>query len=158
MNINGTKGKQRNCEEYGLPQGSALSPILFKLYLIDLLEDLKENDEIELYKFADDGSVKIACETTEQCKEGLNKVIESLTLWTRSWRMIINCNPNKTEYICFGTAERNAEIPDSIKLADKTVERVQQTKVLGLTIDEKLTYIPHSKEVHKQVGQNMPVL
>ena len=33
LNINGHKGDKRACEAYGLPQGSALSPILFKIYV-----------------------------------------------------------------------------------------------------------------------------
>ena len=149
LNINGTKGQQRNSEEYGLPQGSALSPILFKLYLLDILDDLEENNEIEVYKFADDGTIKIASVTTERCKVALDKVINSLNLWTKSWRMIINCNPNKTEFIVFGTAEEQPEMPSSITLSGKSVKHVKKTKVLGLTIDEDLTYIPHSKEVNK---------
>ena len=102
-----------------------------------------------MYKFADDGTIKISSHTTRKCQESLNKVIESLNLWTKCWRMIINCNPNKTEYIIFGKAEKDDEIPSAIKLSGKTVHCVKKTKVLGLTIDEKLTYIPHSKEVYK---------
>ena len=136
LNINGNKGEERNCEEYGLPQGSALSPLLFKIYMMDILEDLEDEEEIELYKFADDGTIKIASESTELCKQTLDKVINSLSKWTKSNRMIINCNPNKTEFICFNTAENDANIPDSIQITGKTVKRVKQTKVLGLVIDE----------------------
>ena len=151
LNINGQQGEERDCEGYGLPQGSALSPVLFKIYVMDILDDLGEDEEINIYKFADDGTIKISSETTDQCLTGLNRVILSLNRWTEKWRMIINCNKNKTEYICFGTAERNADIPESIQIGDKTVNRVSQTKVLGLTIDEKLSYIPQSNEVHKVI-------
>ena len=151
LNINGSKGEQRNCEEYGLPQGSALSPILFKIYLIDLLEELEGSDEIEMYKFADDGTIKVSGKSTQECNQALNRVTESLAQWTHTWRMIINCNPNKTEFVCFGKAEKEAEIPDYIMIAGKEVKRVKQTKVLGLVIDEKLSYIPHSQEVNKKL-------
>ena len=151
LNINGYQGDERECEAYGLPQGSALSPVLFKIYIMDILDDVSESPEIAIYKFADDGTIKISCETTQQCLTGLNSVISSLNRWTGRWRMVINCNKNKTEYICFGTAEKNAEIPESIKIGDKTVNRVKQTKVLGLTIDEQLSYIPQSNEVNKNI-------
>ena len=150
LHINGEVGESRRCEEYGLPQGSALSPILFKIYLIDILEDLKERRDITVFKFADDGTIKISAETTDQCIDAMKAVIESLESWTKSWRMIINCNPNKTEYICFSTTD-NSEIPDSFKLSDKHIKRVTKTKVLGLTIDDKLSYKPHSIEVNKKL-------
>ena len=149
--INGHKGNLRECEAYGLPQGSALSPILFKLYLMDILDDVKDNQEITVYKFADDGTIKIANETTNQCKLAFDRVILSLEKWSRQWRMVINCGKNKTEFVCFGMADKDDDIPDAVELTGKMVKRVKQTKVLGLTVDEQLTYIPHSKEVHRRL-------
>ena len=118
---------------------------------MDLIEEVTENNNISLFKFADDGTVKIASESSDQCKEMLKTVVTSLENWTKSWRMIVNCSPNKTEYICFGTAENDADIPESILLSNKIVKRVKQTRVLGLLIDEKLTYIPQSEDVNKKL-------
>ena len=152
LNVNGKHGMVRSCNEYGLPQGSALSPILFKLYVLDMLEDLEAREDIRIYKFADDGTIKITNESTEQCIYLLNLVVESLKNWTRKWRMVINCQANKTEYICFGSSENTQEdIPNSIKLGDKEVKKVQETKVLGLTVDEKLAYTSHSKKVYNKL-------
>ena len=151
LNVKNHKGEERGCEAYGLPQGSALSPILFKIYLMDLLEEMKENPELSILKFADDGTIKISSETSDKCTTELNNVVSELYQWTRKWRMVINCNKNKTEYICFGTAAGQDKIPESVKIGDKTVHRVDKTKVLGLTIDSKLSYIPHSREVYRNL-------
>ena len=43
------------------------------------------------------------------------------------------------------------EIPNSVNIGDKTIYRVDKTKVLGVIIDEKLNYIPQSKEVYKKL-------
>ena len=40
LKVNGTKGEVRDCCDFGLPQGSVLSPILFKIFMMDLLEEL----------------------------------------------------------------------------------------------------------------------
>ena len=152
LNVNGKLGNTRQSNQYGLPQGSALSPILFKIYLLDILEEYNNRDDIRLYKFADDGTIKIKNESTVQCIETLNTVTKSIQEWTQKWRMVVNCAPNKTEYVVFGSPEGNHDIPDSIDLGQKDIKRVSATKVLGLLVDEKLSYIPHSKKVNNKLS------
>ena len=73
--------------------------------------------------------------------------MESLKVWSSRWRMVINCQKNKTEYICFGTAEKNTNIPQTMKLGNKEINKVPETKVLGVLIDEKLSYQAHSQMI-----------
>ena len=153
LEVNGNIGDMRNSNEYGLPQGSALSPVLFKIFLIDILEEYNRREDIRIYKFADDGTIKVKAESTIQCMSSLNSVIESVHDWTMKWRMVINCAPNKTEYIVFGTAEGNSQgIPNTINIGNKEVNKVSETKVLGLVVDEKLSYISHSKKVNQKLS------
>ena len=150
LNVNGEKGKPRQTSEYGLPQGSVLSPTLFKIYVSDFVAALENKEEITLFKFADDGTIKISSKTSELCLSTLGDVLKCLENWAKKWRMVYNCDKNKTEIICFHTAEQNKElIPDEFQLGGKTIFKVSKTKVLGLTIDEDLTYVPHSQEVLK---------
>ena len=147
LDVNGEVGKIRNTSTYGLPQGSALSPVLFKIYLLDILEEFRNDDTISIFKFADDGSVIISKRTSADCVDSLKQVMESLKVWSSQWRMVINCQKNKTEYVCFGTAEKTANIPETVKLGNKEINRVTETKVLGVMIDEKLNYQTHSEMV-----------
>ena len=150
LNINGEVGNSRQCSEYGLPQGSVLSPALFKLYVSDFVEEMNNRQDIVVYKFADDGTIKITSTDSQACIATLEEVLLCLQNWTRKWRMKLNCDKNKTEIISFNTAEQNKDIiPKQFLLGDKVIHRVSKTKVLGLTIDEDLTYIPHSQEVLK---------
>lgn len=150
--FNDYSGLIRACREFGLPQGSALSPILFKFYIRDLAEDIVDGKVIKLFKFADDGTLRVIGTTTAECLENLETVCGSLHRWSSTWRMIINCNPSKTELICFGTAEKNPElIPQTFKLGNYTLKFVEKTKVLGLVMDQKLNYIDHGKEVNRKI-------
>ena len=154
LNVNGYEGDAKPCEEYGLPQGSALSPVLFKIYMLDLLEELDNNPGISLYKFADDATIKVMGKTNQQCVDRLHMVTNSLYTWSRKWRMIINCDINKTEFICFGSDPTGYTIPDTIMIGPNDVRRVVKTKVLGLTMDEKLSFKPHCEDVnHRLLGR-----
>ena len=153
LDVNGTVGEVRNTGSYGLPQGSALSPVLFKVYLLDILTEFENRNDISIFKFADDGSVVISKKTSELCVQTLQRVMESLNSWSAKWRMVINCSKNKTEYICFGTTGRTSKdlIPTTMKLGSKEVSKVEETKVLGVLIDAKLSYIPHSQMIHQRL-------
>ena len=148
LNVNGDLGETRQCNEYGLPQGSALSPVLFKVFLLDFFDTLNTRKDISCFKFADDGSVKIKNKSTKQCTATLKMVAECLYSWTKKWRININCQPNKTEFICFGTADGKAnDVPQLVHLGNNQIKKVQETKVLGLTVDENLSFLTHSKNV-----------
>ena len=152
LNINGELGNTRQSAEYGLPQGSVLSPVLFKIFVSDFLSELNQNPDIAVLKFADDGTIKISAADSQTCISNLNHALKCLHNWSKKWRMKVNCDRNKTEVICFNTAEENRDIiPKTFKLGDKDIHRVTETKVLGLVIDEELTYIPHSKMVLKSL-------
>ena len=152
LDVNGDVGQVRNTSTYGLPQGSALSPVLFKLYLLDILEEFNGRSDISILKFADDGSVIISQKTSEKCIQSLEQVMESLKHWSSRWRMKINCQKNKTEFICFGTAENNADqIPLTIKLGHEDIRKVEETKVLGVMVDSKLSYLAHSQMILKRL-------
>ena len=88
-----------------------------------------------------------------QCVETLQDVVNKLNEWTRKWRININCQPDKTEYICFGTADQRTDvIPDTVKMGSKEVKKVKETKVLGLIVDEDLKFVSHSKKVFNKIS------
>ena len=152
MNINGVVGNIRDTLDVGLPQGSALSPILFRIFIMDLATELSNRGDISIMKFADDGTIRVTSNSTPQCLETLQYTLSTVNSWTKKWRMVINCQPNKTEIIGFSTAERDKSlIPVTFKLGDSIINRVSQTKVLGLVIDEDLNFTEHSNTVYKKL-------
>ena len=83
---------------------------------MDLIKDLAEKEEITLLKFADDGTIKISTNSTEECLTKTGIVLNDIYSWVRKWRLKINCQVNKTEVICFGTAENDkSKIPKTFK-------------------------------------------
>ena len=150
LNINGEKGEQKESLEYGLPQGSVLSPLLFRIFIMDIIEELKNKPHIDLYKFADDGTVKVSAPDTATCLSYFEELLLSITKWKRKWKLKINCQKNKTEVINFNTAENDDSlVPSIFKLDNEEISLVEKTKVLGLTIDKNMNYHQHAEDTSK---------
>ena len=153
LHINNYVGTLRHCLEVGLPQGSVLSPILFKFYIMDLGEELVRNRQVDVYKFADDGTFKVIGTHWNECKVNMENVLLSLCNWCNKWRLVMNCKIDKTEIVIF-TGKNNADsaLPSSITVNSKNIRIVEKSKVLGLIIDNKLNFKDHSEMVLKQLN------
>ena len=71
----------------GVPQGSILGPIVFNIFLNDLLEILKNSD---VYNFADEITVSIASKIRDTLLETLKNESESAVNWFRNNNVIEN--------------------------------------------------------------------
>ena len=64
LRVNNSLGFERSCGWFGLPQGSVLAPLLFILYISDMLcKDqlpLECSSNSSLFKYADDGSIAVS--------------------------------------------------------------------------------------------------
>ena len=77
-------GEEHIKTETGVPQGSCISPILFNLYIDDLIKKLNEETSNKTWAFADD--IVVVTENKEQ----LRKVMEIINQWSSSNSININ--------------------------------------------------------------------
>ena len=61
-----------------------MSPVLFKIYLKDLLSEFIDKENISVFKFADDGTIKISAKDSKTCIEILNEVLKLLHNWSKN--------------------------------------------------------------------------
>ena len=71
----------------GVPQGSILRPILFNIFLNDLLSTLKLSD---LFNFADDNSISTTTDNIDHLLLTLKHESELAVKWFKDNRMIVN--------------------------------------------------------------------
>ena len=151
LQVNEMKGPNRECGEYGLPQGSVISPILFKFFLHDFEESFDDRNNIAIYKFADDGTVKTSGNKLGESMSEMKIVMNAIDVWTKRWRMVINCQKDKTELIHFSPAAKQQQQLYPIPLGSNSIQFTSATKVLGVCIDNKLYFEDHSCKMAKKM-------
>ena len=121
----------------GVRQGCPLSPILFNLYINDLIEIINKNtsedihlntvNKINALLYADD-LVLIS-----PSKEGLQKQIDTLTEYCKTWKLKINSK--KTKSMVFNRG--NNIIKTNFTVNGIPIENVKRFTYLGFTISSK---------------------
>ena len=81
--------------------------------------------------------------------------INKINDWTKSQKMVLNSQKTKAMIINF---TKKYQFTTRINLEDQNLEIVQQMKILGTTIDNKLNWDKNTDEIIKKVNKRMLLL
>ena len=123
--------------EAGVPQGSILGPILFLLYIDDLISVVDSDIRI----FADDTFIFRILDTNSS--RDLNKDLEKITNWAFMWKMLFNPDISKQAVEVIFSNKKVPSSPTPLTFNRIPVKRVSQTKHLGMILDSKLSFENH---------------
>lgn len=127
----------------GVPQGSILGPLLFLIYINDIVADI----QAKIRLFADDTSLYIIVEDTITSALVLNNDLSRINSWSKSW--LVCFNPSKTESVLF-SRKRNKPDHPAIFMDQVPIPQVKTHKHLGLTLAEDSKWTSHiSSSVNK---------
>lgn len=130
---------------FGVPQGSILGPLLFLVYI----NDLPATTTHPMILFADDSTVIIKCHDPSNYQNDINNTLQKIVTWLSYNNLRINLD--KTKIIHF---RQRTSLPDiNLNYQGTTIENVETIKFLGITIDYKLTWIPHTEEICKKLSK-----
>lgn len=132
--------------KYGVPQGSVLGPLLFIIYINDLPSIIN----FPMVLFADD-STALFCDSKKDALENdINNSLSNIINWLQSNNLLINLN--KSKIMNFRIRQSQHKSLDINYLGTK-LDEVENTRFLGLSIDNKLTWQTQIDMVCKKINK-----
>ena len=132
----------------GVPQGSVLGPVLFSIY-ISPIAHIASQFNVSQQQYADDTQLLLFLSPSNLDGSLLNlqQCLSSLKSWF--FHNGLALNSDKTEAICLGTTHRRQSLSDlaSIQVADASVTLSDHIKLLGVTLDNRLSFDKHVSNV-----------
>jgi Reverse transcriptase (RNA-dependent DNA polymerase)/Endonuclease-reverse transcriptase len=132
-------GKNSNIKQIpaGVAQGSVISPLLYIVYVNDI--PVPRHCKISLY--ADDTACYASGKNPEVLTRRLQTAHDTLLTYYNKWK--IKINTNKTDAIFF-TTRRHWPLSNIISSSGVDILWKNQVKYLGLTLDTRLRWGPHT--------------
>ena len=127
---------------HDVPQGSILGPLLFNLYINDLVNSVQS----DMILCADDSVVFVTANSLDEAGRALQKDLLNIGTWCKFHKLSINVK--KTKAMHFGAKSLEPVVPN-IEITNNGIEFVNSYKCLGINLDSKMSFHYQYKETYK---------
>ncbi len=135
----------------GIPQGSCLGPLLYSIFVNDMPYVLR-NAGIVMY--ADDTTIFASASSTEQVNKTLQYELTLISDWVTANKLKLSIS--KTKCMVLGS---NYSLRSDQKLVlslhGAAIEQVREAKLLGITIDETLSWSIHIRNIVSKMSKSI---
>lgn len=129
---NKLRAKQRRVMK-GVPQGSALGPILFNYLINSIEQDIQATNDFEILKYADDIIVIKKGYDKEATQSKLDMLIDKLK------SIGPEVNPNKCSCLVVKHTAEGSQLSNNYFIDEQVIKQVRSMNILGMRIKSNLT-------------------
>ena len=123
-----------------MSQGTILGPILFILYVNDLLRDMPEGS---ILSYADDTVIISSEDTWSMAQDRINQLLDKAAEWLALNKLSLNIQ--KTQFITFGNYRDSVPSNLNINIQNQQITRTECYKYLGLIFYFNMKWDSHIK-------------
>ena len=138
----------------GVPQGSVLGPLLFLVYINDLIPAI---NHCNIRLFADDTCLFLESDVTdrERTMQLINNDLKSITEWADQW--LVSFSPRKTKSMIISNKQDSILNP-KVKFGDVEIDDVSTHSYLGLLFTRNLRWSEHIDSIAVKARKRLSLM
>lgn len=137
----------------GVPQGSTLGPLLFNLYINDIVKSCKY---AQLIIYTDDTTLLFSDLSVNELVKKANEDLETVAAWAKENQLAVNSR--KTKAMLFKSKNKRVTFTDSIRIGVDRIELVKSIKLLGIYFQENMLWDDHVVHVKSKISKVIGML